>query len=72
MSDVEFQDNSLQVKAAIESACIAWLYEWAGEIRSRTQRNARVDTERTKGKWNYFVDANEKKAVVGNPLENAI
>lgn len=72
MSDVEFQDNSLQIKASIESACIAWLYEAAGEIRSRTQRNARVDTRQTKNSWQYNVDANEKKAVVGNPLENAI
>lgn len=72
MPDIEFQDNSFQVKSAIESACIAWLHEAAGEIRSQTQRNSRVDTGQTKGSWQYDVDASEKKAVVGSPLENAI
>lgn len=72
MSDFEFQDNSLHVKAAIESACLAWLYEAAGEIKSRTQRNARVDTGQTKNSWQYIVNAGEKKATIGNPLENAV
>lgn len=72
-NDVEFQDNSMEVKRAIEQACEAWLEEAAGELESATKRNqTRVDTGQTKGSWTHKVDAASQKAVVGSPLENAI
>ena len=34
---VEFKDNSLKVKAALNEKTIAWLHEAAGEIESQTK-----------------------------------
>lgn len=72
MSSVEFIDNSVQVKSAIEAAAIKWLHEAAGEIQAQAMRNTRVDTGKTKQSWEYRVDTAEKKAVVGSNAENAI
>lgn len=70
---VEFKDYSMQVKAAIDDAAIAYLYEAAGEIEAQTKRNTRVGkTGQTKGAWTHVVDEGGLKATVGNPLENAI
>lgn len=72
MSSVEFIDNSVQVKSAIEAAAIKWLHEAAGEIQAQVIRNTREDTGKTKQSWEYRVDTAEKKAVVGSNAENAI
>ena len=69
---VEFTDNSVRVKEAMNDAIIAWLYEAAGELKSQVQRNSPVDTGQLKGSWDYNVDEGELKATVGSPLENAI
>ena len=69
---VEFEDNSVAVKNAIENACIAWLHEAAGELQSQTQRNTRVDTSQTKGSFQYKIDTAAQKATIGSNLENAI
>ena len=69
---VEFEDNSIAVKDAIEAAAIKWLYEAAGELQAQVMRNTRVDTGKTKQSWEYRVDAATKKAVVGSNAENAI
>ena len=69
---VEFRDNSIKVKAALNEAIIAYLYEAAGELEAETKRNTRVDTGNTKNSWSYIVDTNKGEAVIGNPLENAI
>ena len=68
---VEFEDNSIAVKDAIEAAAIKWLYEAAGELQAQVMRNTRVDTGKTKQSWEYRVDAATKKAVVGSNAENA-
>lgn len=69
---VEFEDNSIKVKAAISDACTQWLEEAAAELEAQTKRNqTRVQTGATKGGWTHRV-LSEKEAVVGNPLENAI
>lgn len=72
MSSVEFIDNSVQVKSAIEAAAIKWLHEAAGEIQAQAIRNTREDTGKTKQSWEYRVDTAEKIAVVGSNAENAI
>lgn len=72
MSSVEFIDNSVQVKDAIEAAAIKWLHEAAGEIQAQTMRNTRVDTGKTKQSWEYRVDTAAKKAIIGSNAENAI
>lgn len=71
---VEFTDNSASVKAAINDASIAYLYDAAGELKSQTKRNQeiRVKTGQTKNAWTYTVDESKGEAVIGNPQENAI
>lgn len=73
MANVEFTDNSVKVKAALDDATIAYLYEAAGAMEAQTKRNqTRVDTGQTKNAWTYAVDESSGVATVGNPLENAI
>lgn len=70
---VQFEDYSMQVMAALDDACIAYLYEAGGELESQVKRNTRVGrTGQTKGAWQYKVDESKGECVVGNPLENAI
>ena len=46
---IQFEDNRVQVKAAIDNAISAFLHEAGGEIQARTVRNSRTDTSQTKG-----------------------
>lgn len=69
---VNFHDNSIQCKEAIERAGIAWLHEAAGELEAQTKRNTKVDTGQTKGSWQNRVDEAKQEAVVGSSFENAI
>ena len=68
---VEFQDFSMEVKAALEGAVEQFLEEAGSEMESQAMRNqTRVDTGQTKGGWTHIVE--DKKVTIGNPLENAI
>ena len=70
---VQFTDNRVQVKNALDEAAIAYLYEAAGELEAQTKRNSRVGkTGQTKNAWTHVVDEGKLEATVGNPLENAI
>ena len=69
---VEFKDNSLKVKAALNEKTIAWLHEAAGEIESQSKRNTRVDNGQLKNSWANTVDESNGTATVGSPLENAV
>lgn len=69
---VEFKDNSLKVKAALNEKTIAWLHEAAGEIESQSKRNTRADTGQLKNSWANTVDESNGTATVGSPLENAV
>lgn len=69
---VKFEDNRMEVKAALGRACIGWLHAAAGLVLSQTQRNTRVDTGQTKGSWEYRVDEEKLEAYVGSSYENAI
>lgn len=70
---VDFTDNSIKVKAALEDAVLVFLEEATGELEAQTARNqTRVATGDTKGKWTHVVDEGKLEGVVGNPLENAI
>lgn len=69
---LEFEDNRVQVKEALESAGIAFLYEAGGELQARTRRNSRVDTGQTKGSYEYVVDESKGECQIGSNLENAI
>lgn len=72
MSNIEFKDNSMQVKKAIDIAVSAFLHEAAGEILAQTKRHTPVDTGQLKNSWSYYLNNSNNEAIVGNPLENAI
>lgn len=70
---VEFQDFSIEVKAALDDAVEEILETTGSEMKSQVQRNqTRVDTGQTKGAWEHVVDVSAKKVTIGNPLENAL
>ena len=69
---IQFEDNRVQVKAAIDSAISAFLHEAGGEIQARTVRNSRTDTGQTKGSYEYKVNESAGECQVGSNLENAI
>lgn len=72
MSDVEFTNNSIQIKKAIREKAIAFLEEAAGEVQTAVHNASRVDTGETRGSYTYVVDESELEATVGSPEENAI
>lgn len=72
MSGVRFEDNSIEVKKAIERKALQFLEEAASEVESAARRNSRVDTGQLKGSWSHTVDNGKKVATIGSPLENAI
>lgn len=71
---IEFTDNSAIVKAAIDDAIVAFLYEAGGEMEAQAKRNQdkRSDTGQTMDEWTHTVDESKGECVVGNPLQNAI
>lgn len=73
---VQFEDNRVAVKSAMEEKAIAWLHEAAGEVVSQTQRNLSKEKGRwhseQKEQWQYRVDESDLEAVVGNPMERAL
>ena len=69
---IELKDNSIKVKAALNDAAIAYLFEAAESLTSQAADNTRVGKGDTKNAWTYRVDESKGEATVGNPLENAI
>lgn len=69
---VRFEDNSMRVKAEMERAAIAYLYESAESLASQTADNSRTGTGQLKNSWTYKVDESKLEAKIGSPLQNAI
>ena len=76
MSDIKFEDYSMEVKTAIANRIDAVLEECAGELESQTKRNSRVDTGKTKSSFQHKVIgsvlAEKYEAHIGSSDENAI
>lgn len=72
MADIQFNDNTLQVINALNDKINIALEECIGELESQVKRNTRVKKGDTENAWQHKVDTEEHKAVVGNPLENAV
>ena len=74
MADIEFVDNRVQIKRAMNNAVEATLAECAAELVSQTARNSRVATGQTKGSWksNIRSTSSGAEAVIGSELDNAI
>ena len=71
-ANIEFRDFSIQVKAAMNEAAIAFLHESGGEVVAQTVRNSRVDTGKTAGSFQNVVDVGKYEATIGSSEENAI
>ena len=73
---VKFEDNRITVKAALEDAAVAFLYEAAGEVVSQVQRNLSSEKGRWHSdqaeRWQYIVDEGKLEAIVGNPMERSL
>ena len=69
---VEFQDNSVRVKAEMNSAVIAFLHEAGLTLQRQAANNTRVSSGDTAAAWDYVVDEGALEAVIGNPMQNAI
>lgn len=67
---VEFEDNRVKVKKAIDNKIKAVLEECAAEVESQTKRNTRVDTGKTKNSWRHIVIGNT--AYIGSFDINAV
>lgn len=72
VSNVEFEDYSVQVKTQIQENVISFLYEVGGEIEARAKRNTRVKSSKTKGSFQHKVDESALAVHIGSDEENAI
>lgn len=72
--DVEFnfEDNSVKVYAAFDTAIEAFLLEAGAELVSQTARRTPVDTGHLKGSWAADVDPVKHEVTIGSPIQNAI
>lgn len=69
---VEFNDYSIEVKAALNDKTKAWLAEWANEIASTAKDNCALDGEagvQLRGSYRAEVDGGTGEAKVGTALE---
>ena len=69
---VEFEDNSVKVKAELDAACIKFLHEAGLTLQRQVANNTRVSSGDTAGAWDYAVDEGQLEVTIGNPMQNAI
>ena len=74
--NVQFEDYSMKVKAALKDAGIAFLHEASGELVKEILRNldkekGRWHTEQ-KEQWQYIVDEEKGESTIGNPMERSL
>ena len=69
---VEFENNILKVKAALDKMAERFLEEAGSTIESQAKRNTKKKTSHTAQSWKHVVDMSEKSVTIGNPLENAV
>lgn len=72
MADIEFKDNRIEVKRAIEGKINKFLAEAASLVVSQVAINTRVKTGQTKNSWKSNIDEVKKEAIIGSEFENSI
>lgn len=72
VSDIEFEDYSIQVKDAIKETAVAFLEEAGGELEAQAKRNCKVITSKTKSSFQHSVDEDGLEVAIGSDYENAI
>lgn len=70
--DIEFIDNTIEVKRAISDAAIAFLYAAVAELQGQAIRNTVRKTGQTKDSWETAVDEKELVGYVGGSYFNLI
>lgn len=74
MGDVKLIDNSMKVKAELNSTSIQWLYEAANEVQAQAVRNCRTGesySAQLRGSYGTQVNEQAGEAQIGSPLEQA-
>lgn len=71
-TNVQFTDNSVEIKQQINQKSLRWLEEVASELETQAIRNTKTDTAQTKRHWKHYVESREGKAYIGNELQNAL
>lgn len=69
---VQFTDNSVQVKADLDKALIAFLREASAEVKTQAERFTPTGSAQLKRSWETVVDQAKMQAIIGNTLEYAI
>ena len=69
---VEFHDFSRIVLQKIQETGEVFLEEVGGELESQVKQNTKVDTGKTKGSWEYVVNADKMEVQVGSRYKNAL
>lgn len=72
VSNVNFEDYSVQCKKTIEDRICSFLEDATAEIESQAKRNSRVKSGKTKGSFQHFVDRQSLTGYVGSDYENAV
>lgn len=72
MANIEFKDNRIKVKKAIDIKINKFLTEASSLVVSQASKNTRVRTGQTKNSWKSNIDENKKEAKIGSELENSI
>lgn len=73
--EVQFINNSVRIKKALNDKGIAWLYDACGELMSQTIRNSavgKIGGGKTKDSYQYKVNEDKLEGYVGSNYENAI
>lgn len=74
MSNVDFEDYSVKVKAAINDAAIAFLHAASHEIEAHAQRNCTMEDQigtQLRGSYKSVVNEGKGEAMIGSPMEAA-
>jgi len=72
MSEVEFENNILKVKEALDRMAERFLEESGQVVEAQAVQNTAVDSTHTRESWGHIVDTSENSVTIGNPLENAV
>lgn len=72
MTNIQFNDNRVEIKNIINEKCFNLLEGLSAEIESQVKKNTREDTGNTKRAWQHIVNETENEAYIGNTLENAV
>ena len=72
MADIEFKDNRIEVKRAIDGKIGKFLVEASSLVVAQVASNTKVKTGQTKNSWKSSINESKGEAVIGSELENAI